>query len=128
MPRFAFLKSEVNGGRQPLHYFALFFAKLAPALQTACAATRACGIRIHHRRLVNHNPSIRDLKFPSIEKAGGRTQEPPPAVNGPNNCALNIIVQRELVRMRPQANRVNFAFAFVIDPRLEHVGRKHVSL
>jgi len=61
MTRFAFLKSEVNGGRQPLHYLALFFAKLAPALQTAFSATRASGISIHHRRLVNHKPV--DLKF-----------------------------------------------------------------
>ena len=68
------------------------------------------------------------MKLQRISKAGGRNQEPPPAVSALFDCALNIKVQRELVRMRPQPDWINLAFAFVTDPRLEHVGREHVSL
>jgi hypothetical protein len=70
MPRFALIKIVISRGRQSLHDLALFFAKLAPALQTAFSAPRASGIRIHHRRLANHNPSIRDLKFPQRKQSG----------------------------------------------------------
>ena len=41
---------------------------------------------------------------------------------------LNIKVQGELIRMRPQADGVHFLLALVPDPGADHVAREHVAL
>ena len=41
--------------------------------------------------------------------------------------ALNIVVQAELVRVRTETERVDFALPFVVDPRADHVLREDVA-
>src|SRR3954467_9172927 len=42
--------------------------------------------------------------------------------------ALDVVIHRELVRVRPQANRVNLVRALVVDPRLDDVRREDATL
>ena len=41
---------------------------------------------------------------------------------------LNVEVQLELVRMRPQTYRIDFLGALVVEPGFEHILRKHITL
>jgi hypothetical protein len=42
--------------------------------------------------------------------------------------SLDVVVHRELERVRPQAQRLNFALALITDPPFNHSRRKHVTL
>src|SRR5438093_11081206 len=41
---------------------------------------------------------------------------------------LDVVVERELPRVRPQAHGVDLVLPLVVDPRLDDVGREHVAL
>src|SRR5678810_583648 len=42
--------------------------------------------------------------------------------------SLGVVVQRELVRMRPERHRSDFLLALVVDPRLDQLFAEHVAL
>src|SRR5205814_1106374 len=46
----------------------------------------------------------------------------------PEIIALIVVVHRELVRMWPQANRIELLFPLVANPRLDQVGSEDVTL
>src|SRR5262245_44345421 len=46
----------------------------------------------------------------------------------PSGPRSDVEVERELPRMRPQADRVDLVLALVVDPGLDEVTREHVAL
>src|SRR5260370_12779189 len=44
------------------------------------------------------------------------------------NLLLNVVVQRELVRMRPQPDGVRFVLALVVDECLDQLLTEHIAL
>src|SRR5207248_5089949 len=47
-------------------------------------------------------------------------------LSSPRGRILNVVVHRELERVRPQAQRLNLAFAFVFDPAIDQALREHI--
>src|SRR5262249_37769580 len=41
---------------------------------------------------------------------------------------LDVVVERELVRVRAQPDRIDLVLPLVLDPRLDEVGREHLAL
>src|SRR5258708_3753561 len=56
------------------------------------------------------------------KKNGG--DETPPLSESLNR--LHVIVQTELIRMRPQRHRIDFVLLLVADPGIDYVFREHI--
>jgi len=55
------------------------------------------------------------------------TPSPRPSPKGRGRI-LNVVIHRELERVRPQAQRLNLAFTLVFDPAIDHALREHITL
>src|SRR6266571_2283523 len=82
-------------------------------------------------RLVGMAEEVGESRRRSGEVGGGRGQPPPTSPVFPPtfpDLQLHVVIQEELVRMRPQAHRIHVLGALVRQPRLDQVRREHVAL
>src|SRR5690242_17961065 len=63
-----------------------------------------------------------------VEDGGGHLHRPPPPSSSYTTCRLDVVVQEELVRMRPQRHGIDLLGALVRDPRVDQVRREHPAL
>jgi hypothetical protein len=68
------------------------------------------------RRQIKHREAGRNLQSRDHKPFQGR------------GSRLNVVVQRKLVGMRPQTNRIRFALAFVLDESFDQIFAEDVAL
>src|SRR5262249_40730700 len=107
---------------------------------------------VHHAQVVRSDPSFQPtrkkegrrgyaatprpirLRTPAQDALRSRSATALPGrgargvLGGPFRGPLNIIIERELPRMRTQPYRVDLVLPLVLDPRLDDVRREYVAL
>src|SRR5579859_7704991 len=64
----------------------------------------------------------------SESRHSSKKKRPPPFRRGPPEQDLDVGIEHELPRVRPQGDLVDLALALVVDPGVDYVLREHAAL
>ena len=61
-------------------------------------------------------------------RTGTEIRPPDQMVFRDSSHDLNIVIEEELIRMRPHVDRINLVLAFVINPDIQNILREYITL